>query len=139
MKKILALDIGEKRIGIAVSDALGFMAHPLTTLKWKGPAALVSELKELLAHHDADRIVVGIPYSMKGSRSAKTDQVLEIAAQLRASLPVSVEEIDERLTTRMAERDLHAVSKKPSRHRDKIDQIAAVYILQTYLDKKKFS
>lgn len=137
MKKVLALDIGEKRVGIAISDLLGMMAHPLQTLVFRGINDLSETLNRLVQEHDAGCVVVGVPYTMKGTKSKKTEEVLEIVAQLKALLPVKIEEIDERLTTRMAERDFHALNKKPSKNRKTIDQIAAVYILQTYLDKVK--
>lgn len=139
MNKKLALDIGEKRIGVAISDGLGMLAHPLKTLKWKNINTLVEDLNQIISSHDIDCVVVGIPYSMKGTLSAKTEQVIEIVDQLRSVLEIKIEEIDERLTTKMAERDLHAMNKKPSKNREIIDQIAAVYILQTYLDRNKLS
>ncbi len=133
--KIIALDIGEKRIGTAVSDALGMLAHPLKTIVWKGYNRFVEELKELIAEQEAAALVIGMPYTLKGTASKKTEEVQKLAEQLRASLNLEIIEEDERLTTKMAENALHAVGKKPSRQREKIDQIAAVYILQSYLDR----
>lgn len=135
-QKIIALDIGEKRIGVAVSDALGMLAHPLKTIRWQGIDNLARELDTLARELEADKIVVGMPFTLKGTTSQKTEQVYEICQGLRERLRVEIIEQDERLTTRMAENALHAVGKKPSRQRDKIDQIAAVYILQSYLDKR---
>ena len=134
--KIIALDIGEKRIGTAVSDALGMFAHPLKTIIWKGYNRFVGELKELIAEQEAAAVVIGMPYTLKGTASKKTEDIQKLAAQLRESLDIEVIEEDERLTTKMAENALHAVGKKPSKQRNKIDQIAAVYILQSYLDRK---
>lgn len=135
-QKIIALDIGEKRIGVAVSDALGMLAHPLKTIRWQGIDNLARELDTLVRELEADKIVVGMPFTLKGTTSQKTEQVYEICQGLRERLGVEIIEQDERLTTRMAENALHAVGKKPSRQRDKIDQIAAVYILQSFLDKR---
>jgi putative Holliday junction resolvase len=137
MQRTIGLDIGEKRIGVAVSDPLGMMAHPLTTLTWKGLPELARTLRILLKEQNAGSIVVGLPLTMKGESSKKTEEVQKIINGLKNLLDVPIQEIDERLTTKMAERDLHLLNKKPSKNRDKIDQIAAVYILQTYLDKKK--
>ncbi len=134
--KIIALDIGEKRIGVAVSDALGMFAHPLKTIAWKGYNRFVGELKEIIAVQEAAAVVIGMPYTLKGTASKKTEEVQKLAGQLRESLNIEIIEEDERLTTKMAENALHAVGKKPSKQRDKIDQIAAVYILQSYLDRK---
>jgi len=137
MRRKIGLDIGEKRIGVAISDALGMMAHPLTTIAWKNLPALIISLQDLIRDNDADGLIVGIPLTMKGSASKKTEEIQEISQALKKELDVPVIEIDERLTTKMAERDLHMMNKKPSKNRNMIDQIAAVYILQTYLDKIK--
>ncbi len=134
--KIIALDIGEKRIGVAVSDTLGMFAHPLQTITWKGYNRFVGELKEIIAEQEAAALVIGMPYTLKGTASKKTEEVKKLVGQLRESLSIEIVEEDERLTTKMAENALHAVGKKPSRQRNKIDQIAAVYILQSYLDRK---
>ena len=134
--KIIALDIGEKRIGVAVSDALGMLAHPLKTIIWKGYNRFVGELKEIITTEEAVVVVIGMPYTLKGTASKKTEDVQKLAMQLRESLDIEIIEEDERLTTKMAENALHAVGKKPSKQRNKIDQIAAVYILQSYMDRK---
>ena len=137
MKKIMALDIGEKRIGVALSDSLHMLAHPLKTIQWKGKEDFISQIQALVQEHDVEILVVGIPFNMKGKKSRKTEQVLEIKALLEKNLSVSVVEQDERLTTRMAEQALQNVGKKSGRERHRIDQIAAVYILQMYLDRIK--
>ena len=137
MKKIIGLDMGERRIGVAISDGLGMLAHPLVTLKWEGIKKFIDDLKKIIKEYDVNKLVVGIPYTMKGTFSRKTDEIMEIVLKIRTSLEIEVIEMDERLTTKMAENALHTMGKKPSRNRNKIDQIAAVYILQTYLDKIK--
>ena len=136
MNKILALDIGEKRIGLAISDALGMLAHPLTTLTWQGIARLTEALEKIILDEGIDKIVVGMPFTLKGGSSKKTEEIKKLSDQLKERLQVPVLEQDERLTTKMASDALKAVGKKPSKHRNKIDQIAAVYILQSYLDRK---
>jgi len=137
MKKILALDLGERRIGLAISDALHMLAHPLKTIEWHGIKSLLIDLAEIIENNDVDRVVVGLPYTMKGGFSKKTQQVSDIAAELRENLAVPVIEIDERLTTKMAEQALRNVGKQASRQRHKIDQIAATFILQSYLDRNE--
>ena len=136
MKKILALDLGERRIGLAISDALQMLAHPLATIEWHGIKSLIKELEQIIEDHAIETVVVGLPYTMKGSYSKKTIQVSKIIEGLRENLQVPVREIDERLTTKMAEQALRNVGKKASRERAKIDQIAAVFILQSYLDRR---
>ena len=134
MKKIIALDIGEKRIGVAVSDSLGMLAHPLITLKWKGIARLIEDMRKLADENEAATFVIGVPYTMRGTRSKKTNEIKTIIDELKKQPEWTIVEADERLTTQMAHQTLHNVGKKPSKHRDKVDQIAAVHILQTYLD-----
>lgn len=135
MKKILALDLGERRIGLAISDALQMLAHPLRTIEWHGIKSLLNDLEEIIDNNDLESVVVGLPYTMKGGFSKKTLQVTKIIETLRENLNIPVIDIDERLTTKMAEQALRNVGKKASRERNKIDQIAAVFILQTYLDR----
>lgn len=135
MDKVLALDIGEKRIGLANSDALGMLAHPFATLQWQGLDALIKALEKIIREERIATIVVGMPYTLKGGNSKKTEEIKKISAQLKERLKVPVFEQDERLTTKMAVDALQAVGKKPSKQRNKIDQIAAVYILQSYLDR----
>ena len=139
MGRILALDIGEKRIGVAVSDPLKIIAQPLTTINFQGIRSLLVALKELIREQDAECIVVGIPYTLKKTLSQKTKEVLEIKAILAEKLNILVDEEDERLTTVMAEDSLRMMGKKPSNSRGKIDQIAAVHILQSYLQRKQNS
>ncbi len=133
--KILAIDVGEKRVGVAISDALGMLAHPLKTIRWKTTAALVYELKEIVEQEKVVSLIVGMPYTLKGGFSKKTEEVHKIAEVLKEQLPVPVILQDERLTTKMAEDALRSVGKQPSKQRQQIDQIAAVYILQSYLDR----
>ena len=129
------MDIGERRVGLAVSDELGMLAHPFQTVQWNGLNNFVVTLKQIIADEKIAKLVVGIPYNLNGSLSKKTEEVKKISDQIKDKLGIEVIEIDERLTTKMAEQALHAVGKKPSKNRNKIDQVAAVYILQSYLDR----
>lgn len=135
MKKAIGLDIGEKRVGVAVSDMLGMLAHPLKTINWKNFDQFIEELNTIIQETAAEIIVVGVPYTLKGQHSKKTEEILKLIERLREHIALPVETIDERLTTKMAENALHAVGKKPSKLRKTIDQIAAVFILQSYLDR----
>ena len=135
--KILALDIGSVRVGVALSDGLGLLAHPLVTLKWKNKDELVNEVSKLIGEHDVNVMVVGIPYNMRGEESKQTKNILGITEFLKEKLDIIIEHQDERLTTKMAENMLKDVNKKASKNRDIIDQIAAVNILQIYLDKNR--
>jgi putative Holliday junction resolvase len=136
MGKILALDIGEKRVGVAISDQLLFLAHPLKTIQWQGFELFLSELKSIIEEHGVTEILVGVPYTLKGNVSQKTAHILQIIKKLRKHLDLPIMEWDESLSTKQAHGILHRVGKKPSKQRNKIDQIAAVIILQEYLDSK---
>ena len=136
-KKWLGVDLGEKRIGLAVSDKLGMLAHPLRTLAFTTFANLVHDLICIIKEEQIYGLVVGVPYTMKGTLSKKTEEILTITDKIKKQIPVPVELIDERLTTRMAEASLHAVGKKTGKNRNKIDQIAAVHLLQNFLDSHK--
>lgn len=134
-RKILAADIGKRRVGLALSDELGLLAHPLQTLEWSGLKNFISKINLIIRDENVDKLVIGIPYTLKGGHSQKTDEIKEICSEVKKQINIEVVEVDERLTTKMAEQALHAVGKKPSKNRNKIDQVAAVYILQSYLDR----
>ena len=137
--RILALDIGQKRIGLAISDELGMFAHPLETLIFSGIEDLIESLKKIITSKNITELVIGIPYTLKGTKSKKTEEVLQIKHELIENLSIPIHEIDERLTTKMAEKTLQNLGKRPSKNRHIIDQIAATQILQTYLDSKNKS
>lgn len=134
--RILGIDIGTKRIGLALSDELGLFAHPFKTIHWTGINKFVDFLKTTIQEQSISELVIGIPYSMKGNQSAKTDEILKIVNKLKEVIHIPIFQEDERLTTKLAEQSLRSVGKKPSQNRDVIDQIAATYILQSYLDRK---
>ena len=134
MEKILALDLGTKRIGVAISDELGMLAHPYDVWSWKNINHLINQLDLIIKDKIISKLVVGVPWTLKGTASAKTEEVLDIIDALKESLNISVIKIDERLTSKMAQDSLKMMGKKPSRHKSKIDQISAVIILQSYLD-----
>ncbi|HHE55636.1 MAG TPA: Holliday junction resolvase RuvX [Caldithrix abyssi] len=135
MGKILGLDIGSKRVGVAISDELAFLAHPLKTIPWKGYKLFAREIENLINEHSITRIVVGVPYTLEGNVSQKTGEILRLIEKLRRRFTtIPIIEIDESLSTKRAHDVLHRVGKKPSKKRQQIDQIAAVFILQDYLD-----
>ena len=134
--RILAIDIGEKRIGVSISDELGIYAHPFQTLIFKGINSLIESLKKIIDSKNITELVIGIPYTLKGTLSDKTKEVLKIKQEIADKIDLPIHEIDERFTTKLVEQALQNIGKKPSKNRDIIDQIAAVNILQTYLDSK---
>ncbi len=137
MGKYLALDYGEKRIGLAISDITRTLARPYKTLPAKQLANLVQELKKIIQEEHVEKVIVGLPITMTGGDSRKTQEVRKFVAALQKALPVPVETEDERLTTVQAHATFHAMGKKPSKHRDRIDQYAAMHLLQPILDREK--
>ncbi len=136
MKKIMGIDIGEKRIGIAISDALGYTAQGVETYARTGEgdaAYIVSKAKEL----GASLVVAGLPLNMNGSEGPAVQTVREFAARL-TELGIEVAFQDERLTTVSAERFLIEADVSRKKRRQVVDKLAAVYILRAYLDRHPF-
>ena len=133
MKRILGIDHGDVRVGVAISDELGFLAHPLETIDVRRTSA-VARIRELAAARDIATVVVGMPRNMNGPPAPAAEQVGKFAAELRAVLPCPVVTWDERLTTVSAQRFLQAAGRKAKDQKHVIDQAAAQVILQGWLD-----
>ena len=134
MNRILGLDFGRARIGVAISDELQMLAHPLETIPAnEEPAARVAEI---VREKQVDHVVAGIPRQMNGQIGTAATEVLEFVEKLRAILPCPVVTWDERLTTVAAHRALRDAGKKTRHTRDYVDQVAAQMILQSYLDRR---
>jgi putative pre-16S rRNA nuclease len=134
MKPILALDFGRARIGVAISDDLQLLAHPLETIAAKQRPE--SRIAKIVQDKNVDHIVTGVPRQMNGQIGAAATEVLQFVDKLRAILPCPVVTWDERLTTAAAHRALRDAGKKTRRTRDYVDQVAAQMILQSYLDSR---
>jgi putative Holliday junction resolvase len=134
MNRILALDFGQARIGVAISDELQLLAHPLETIPAnKKPAERVAEL---VRGKKVDLVVAGIPKRMNGQIGTAATEVLQFVDKLRTILPCPVVTWDERLTTVAAQRALRDAGKKTRHTRGYVDQVAAQMILQSYLDRQ---
>jgi putative holliday junction resolvase len=133
--RILALDVGERRIGLAISDELRLTAQGLPTLNRTKPSSDLKHIEHLVKEYDAKMIVVGLPRNMNGSMGVQANIVLAFIEDLKRKIPdTPVIPWDERLTTRAAERVLLEADLSRSRRKKKIDQVAAILILQNYLD-----
>ena len=132
--RILGIDYGNKRVGIAVSDALGWTAQPLTTLKQHGHQELLLELKDYIEKYDVEKIIVGMPYNMDGSRGKRAEITQAFINFLQNNLEIPVEIQDERLTTSQAENILLEADLSREKRKNVIDKVAAALILQSYLD-----
>jgi putative holliday junction resolvase len=135
MSPILAVDFGRARVGVAISDELQLLAHPLETISAnEHPAA---RLGEIVREKKIDHVVVGIPRRMTGEVGSAATEVLKFVDKLRAILPCAVVTWDERLTTVAAHRALREAGKKTRATRGYVDQVAAQMILQGYLDRRQ--
>ena len=134
MNRILGLDFGRARIGVAISDELQMLAHPLETIPANEEPA--SRVAEIVREKQVDHVVAGIPRQMNGQIGTAATEVLEFVEKLRAILPCPVVTWDERLTTVAAHRALRDAGKKTRDTRGYLDQVAAQMILQTYLDRR---
>ena len=131
-RRILGIDLGRARIGVAVSDELGMLAHPVETIVANANAE--RRIVELVREKNAERVIVGLPRHMNGSVGTGATEALAFAKKLQALLPCEVITWDERLTTTAANRALRESGRKTRNSRGVIDQVAAQIILQSYLD-----
>lgn len=137
--RIMALDYGDRRIGVALSDPLGITARPLLTLTrttWEGD---LERIRAMTREHDIRRIVVGLPLDMDGTRGERVRLTEIFMERVHRATGLPVQPWDERLTTLQAERTLLEGDLSRARRRRVIDQVAAVILLQSYLDAHRSS
>jgi putative Holliday junction resolvase len=130
--RVLGLDVGEQRTGVALSDRMGWLASPITVLRCASREAEMEAVEELAREHNVDRVIVGYPRSLNGTLGPQAQIVDRYVEQLRAHLNVPVITWDERLSTAQAERLVHESGRRV--RRETIDAAAAAVILQSYLD-----
>ena len=134
MTRIIGLDVGEKTLGVAVSDELGLTAQGLNVHKRTSLAADLAFLRELIADYQATAIVVGLPKNMDGSLGPQAQKTLAFVERVRQICAIPIVMWDERLTTREAERVLLEANTSRRRRKQVRDRLAAQLILQSYLD-----
>ena len=134
MERCLGLDLGEKRIGLSLSDALGWTAGPLQALARVGWKKDLAALRSLIVQHEVGRVVVGLPIQMNGTEGEMARRTQEFVERFRRTISIPVETWDERLTTVQAERILVEADLRRDRRREVVDSMAACLILQGYLD-----
>jgi len=134
----MGLDVGDRRIGVAVSDALGLTAQPVLTLVRSNRRQDLKSLLRLIRKHGCTEIVVGNPLYMSGDQSPQAAKTQGFAEMLREETGLPVHLWDERLTTTEAHRHLHESGVAGSDHRALVDQVAAVLILQSFLDARAY-
>ncbi len=134
--RILGVDYGQKRIGLAISDDTEMLATGLDYLPGAGLEKAAAAVAAAAEARGAGKIVVGVPYRLDGEASAQTGRTLQFIEKLEAACPVLVERWDERLTSAQAQRALIAGGVRRRQRREKVDQLAAQLMLQSYLDAK---
>ena len=133
------MDVGERRIGLAVSDPTGMIASPLCVIDRQQTADPAGEIIAHAGELGAGAIVVGMPLTLRGEVGPAAQRMEQFVAALRERSPVPVEVIDERLTTAVAERDMIGAGVSGQARRGSVDKVAAALILQRYLDRERFA
>ncbi len=135
--RTLGLDVGTKTIGVAASDALGLTAQTVTTLRRTSLKADLAALKELVREYEVERFVVGLPLNMDGTEGPRAEATRRFVEALSQALGLPVEWWDERLSTVAAQRTLLEADLSRAKRREVIDQMAAQFILQGWLDSRR--
>jgi len=136
MGRVLGLDLGEVRIGVAVSDPLRIIAQPHQVIQSRGPDRDVAAVRAVVEETAAIRIVVGLPLNQDGQVGPQAEKVLAFVERLRAALDVDIVTQDERYSTAAAERMLIEARVRRKARKKVVDKVAAQHILQTYLDRE---
>ena len=137
--RILGIDFGDKRIGLAISDPLGFTAQAVAVIgKGESFEKDIQELKKIIKKYEGvDEIVVGLPITMSGEIGKQAQKVLEFVEALKGSFKININTWDERLTSVVAEKTLISAGLSREKRKKVIDKSAATFILQSYLDNKR--
>ena len=135
--RVLALDVGGRRIGVALSDPTRVLASPLTTLRAEPRERALREIADLVRRHEVVEVVVGLPLTLSGEVGPQAQLTQQFAELLQAALTTPVHLFDERLTTVAAERMMVDLGMKPEQRKARIDEVAASIILQDFLDSKR--
>jgi putative holliday junction resolvase len=136
--KILGVDLGTKWVGLSIADWQVKIATGFNVIEYKGRVNFIEKLRSIIAEEDIGLIVVGLPKNMDGSEGKKAKEAHELGDLIKNSLNVDMVLIDERLTTVQAIKELHAGEGKVGRSRENINMMAAILILQNYLDSLAF-
>ena len=137
--RIMALDVGSRTIGIACSDALLMTAQGIETIRRTSLENDFNRLRELISEYEVHELVVGMPKNMNGTKGDRAEKTEEFVEKMKAVIDLPVTFWDERLSTVMAERQLIAAGVSRKKRKGVIDKMAAVVILQGYLDRLQFS
>lgn len=136
--RILGIDYGEVRVGIAITDELNITAQGLETIVCNGnDKMLLAKLDNIMEQYDVDTIIVGMPFHMNGDKSDRAEKTEKFIHKLKCKYnKMKIETVDERLTTVQAHRTMNDLNIKKDKKRNLVDTISAVYILETYINKQ---
>jgi len=136
--RILGIDYGDSRVGIAITDALGITAQGLETIHHNGNDKIVlKRLEEIMQIYEIDTFVVGIPYKLNGDCADRVEVTLKFIQKLKCKFnKIKIEQVDERLTTVAAHKTMNILDIDKKQKRNIVDTISAVYILEMYINKK---
>lgn len=137
--RIMGLDVGDKTIGVSVSDLMMLTAQPVKTIKRVGKKKDIEELKNIIKEKEVTKIVSGLPKNMNGTLGPQGEKVIKFCELLEQETNIKVEYWDERLSTVAAERSLIEGDISRSKRKKVVDMLAAVIILQGYLDRQRFN
>lgn len=133
--RILGLDVGEKTIGVAISDPLGFTAQGVCTIHRKNINFDIEEIQKYIQSYNCDLVVVGLPKNMNGTIGPQGEKIMTFAKKIEERLNIKIEMWDERLTTVAAHRVMIEGDLSRNKRKKIVDKLAAMYILQGYLDR----
>ena len=136
LNRIMGIDYGERKIGIAITDPLKIISYPYQTIDRKVTPDYIFEIKKIIKEKNVESIVVGYPITLSGTESQQTKVTLKFIEELKDKLEVDIYKCDERLTSKEAEYYLREKNLKPSKNKDKIDQLSASIILTQFLSSK---
>lgn len=136
MERIMGLDVGDKTIGVSVSDLLQMTAQGITTIKRESKEKDYKALEEFINEYNIKKVVVGLPKNMNGTLGPQGEKTMKFAEKLKNKYKVEIIYEDERLTTMAAEKLLISGDVRREKRKDVIDKVAATFILQSYLDRK---
>ncbi|MBR3697637.1 MAG: Holliday junction resolvase RuvX [Clostridia bacterium] len=136
--RILGIDYGDSRVGIAITDSLGITAQGLETIKHNNNDKIIlRRLDEILSEYEIDTIVVGMPYNLNGTKTIRAEVTEKFLHKLKCKYnKIKITTVDERLTTVAAQKTMIYLNINKHKKRDIVDTISAVYILETYMKKK---
>lgn len=137
MERLMGLDVGDRTIGVALSDLLMITAQGLTTIKRTNLKSDIQELRKIIDEYKVTKIIVGMPKMMNGTIGIQGEKVISFTEKLKEKIDLPTDFQDERLTTALSEKILISADVKRSKRKEVIDKLAAVQILTTYMERAK--